>query len=588
LAASFAIEQVANSIGIIVPIVNQEERDSAVHNIRAAFIAGLAEGMKKLLLIIEHINGPIFLDTRDLTKYYNVNNDIDELINDFAAIIHEARNEEKRVQTSDQCLLADLSIGDPMAENELTTLGRYYLKTDQFTRTARGEVNVVVGSKGTGKTALFAQLRDRLRDNRNNIVVDLKPEGYQLIKLREEIFDYLSEGAKTHLIVAFLEYLLYLEIAYKILDKDGERHLRDQRLFGLYRELKEKYTTLSPTGSGGDFSERLQVLSELVVERYRSRHDTNKERLTSPDITSLLRTNELRGLRETVSEYLAFKDAVWILFDNLDKGWTSSGIANVDITILRCLIDASRKIQREMQRDSHEFHAVVFVRNDIYQYLMRASPDFGKEMVASLDWNDRDLLREVLRLRLIQKDQRKNKKFDEVWQNVCTPIVLGQESSDYVLDRCMMRPRNLLKLFTYARGIAVNLRHNKIESEDLEKGFEAYSNDILADADNEMRDMYPKAAGFLYSFIFEKSEYRRSELKTFLKEHGIEPADHSKIIEYLLYYGFFGVKFAAAEEPTYIFDLDYDMRKFAAIMSKYPSHTLVIHQALRPALRIRW
>lgn len=209
-------------------------------------------------------------------------------------------------------------------------------------------------------------------------------------------------------------------------------------------------------------------------------------------------------------------------------------------------------------------------------------------MVASLDWNDRDLLREVLRLRLIQKDQKKNATFEEVWRNVCTPMVAGQESSDYVLDRCMMRPRNLLKLFTYARGIAVNLRHDRIEAGDLEKGFEAYSNDILADADNEMRDVYPKAEGLLYNFVFEKSEFKRSEIEAFLKAQHIEVVDHSKIIEYLLYYGFFGINFAAADEPMYIFDLEYDMRKINAIMTKYPSHTLVLHEALRPALRIRW
>jgi hypothetical protein len=34
-------------------------------------------------------------------------------------------------------------------------------------------------------------------------VVDLKPEGYQLIKLKEDILEFLAEGARQHLIVAF-------------------------------------------------------------------------------------------------------------------------------------------------------------------------------------------------------------------------------------------------------------------------------------------------------------------------------------------------------------------------------------------------
>lgn len=45
-----------------------------------------------------------------------------------------------------------------------------------------------------------------------------------------------------------------------------------------------------------------------------------------------------------------------------------------DVIILRCLIDAARKIQRQMQSDEHDFHCVVFVRNDVYQLLVGVTP----------------------------------------------------------------------------------------------------------------------------------------------------------------------------------------------------------------------
>ena len=63
-------------------------------------------------------------------------------------------------------------------------------------------------------------MRDKIRADKRNIVVDLKPEGYQLVKLKEEILTYLSAGARQHLITAFWEYLIFLEVAYKILEKD--------------------------------------------------------------------------------------------------------------------------------------------------------------------------------------------------------------------------------------------------------------------------------------------------------------------------------------------------------------------------------
>ena len=134
----------------------------------------------------------------------------------------------------------------------MTTLRRYYLRTDQFQRAVRGEVNLVVGRKGSGNTAMFVSVRDKARRNRRNIVVDLLPDGYQLIKLREDILEYLTEGARQHLITAFWEYLILLEVTYKLLEKDADTHRRDHDLFQLYVELKETYE-VSDFSTEGDF-----------------------------------------------------------------------------------------------------------------------------------------------------------------------------------------------------------------------------------------------------------------------------------------------------------------------------------------------
>ena len=204
--------------------------------------------------------------------------------------------------------MAELSIGDSVAENEFQTLGEYYLRTDQYKRAARGEVNMVVGQKGTGKTALFSQLRNEKRANVRNIIVDLKPEGYQLIRLKEDVLDYLAEGAKTHLITALFEYLFYLEICYKVLEKDRERHIRDGRLYEPYRKLMEVYDTGS--AGEGDFSERLIGLSQQLIADFKERFGTaSNQRLTAADVTDLVHKRNIRDIRSTLSAYLAFKDS---------------------------------------------------------------------------------------------------------------------------------------------------------------------------------------------------------------------------------------------------------------------------------------
>jgi hypothetical protein len=89
-------------------------------------------------------------------------------------------------------------------------------------------------------------------------------------------------------------------------------------------------------------------------------------------------TSEIFG--ETISEYLEHKQAVWVFFDNLDKAWSTQGIDPIDAVVLRCLIDAGRKLERDIGKDAHEFHCIVFVRNDVYEHLMQRKADYGKEM----------------------------------------------------------------------------------------------------------------------------------------------------------------------------------------------------------------
>jgi hypothetical protein len=440
-----------------------------------------------------------------------------------------------------------------MAENEFVTLGNYYIRTDEFNRARRGEINLVVGRKGTGKTALWAQLRDDIRRESANVVVDLAPEGYQLLELKEQVLSHLSAGAKSHLITAFWEYLLFMELAFKLLEKDRERHLRDQSLYDKYLRLEGFFHFDKRYLKQGDFSERLKSLTDRLIERYIQFYGTiSNHALNDEQITELLYSKHLRKLREAVVDYLLEKDDVWILFDNLDKGWATYGLAKEDVFILRCLLDAGRKIRNDVRREVPQFHVIVFIRNDIYQILMDETPDFGKEMKASLDWRDEQILRNVLARRLNTAKGTGDAYLEKIWDELCVPFYKNQKTIDLFVGMSLMRPRNLLKLFNYCRGVAVNREKNIIGEAEIEKGVSAYSDDILVDFSNEIRDLCGEAKDILYAFIGEKAEYRHSELQRIAKDHKIPPAMTNEIIEYMVYYGIFGIRKMVKHQRTYL------------------------------------
>ncbi len=271
LSGTAAIQHTASSSGVIVPIAAGHIEGAAIHNIRAAFVAGLATGLQRPLLLLQDYDGPAPLDVRDQVKTYRQPDDINDLITEFSAEVIEEMQVVNTNGTDNHTPLTDLILGDPMAENEMTTLGDYYLTTEEYMRVSRGEANMVVGRKGMGKTALFIQLRDKTRNDIRNIVVDLKPEGYQLKKLREDLLELLTEGSVEHLVVAFWEFLLYVEIANKILEKDAKKASYDHRLGDLYRELENSQKKVS-LADEGDFSERLQGLVDeilLSIDKFR-------------------------------------------------------------------------------------------------------------------------------------------------------------------------------------------------------------------------------------------------------------------------------------------------------------------------------
>jgi len=558
LSATDAIRQVAASSGVFIPLQDAAVDGSNIHNIRCMFIAGLCDGMGKPKLILSPPAHQAPLDIRDDVQQWHQLADIHDVVADFCPKIVKYESQVEPSGIDRETLLQSLKIGDPRAENEMNTLDQYYLKIEQFDRAINGEINLVVGRKGSGKTALFIRLRDKIRTDRRNIVVDLKPEGYQLIRIKEDILEYLSEGARQHLIIAFWEYLIYLEIAYKLLEKDERAHRYNRDIYDAYVALSGAYNAkdFSPEG---DFSERLATLSARLADAYQQKYGRQDgRRLTAGEVTELVYTHDIKQLRDLISSYLHRKESVWVLFDNLDKGWSTQGVDVIDAIVLRCLVDAGRKVEREMRKAGHVVHCIVFVRNDVYDHLMRNSPDYGKEMRATLDWSDADMLREMLRLRLVLGLGADLDKvnFQAVWHELCVSHYRGEDTSTYLINRSLMRPRNLLKIFNHCRGFATNFNRQKIEDADIEKGLKAYSADLLEELDRELTDVFPEARDLLYHFLDAPGVLTPAQLTAILD--GAKVADREKVMDFLLYYGVLGIRTADAE--YFIFNVNYDLK----------------------------
>lgn len=588
LSAYDAINQVSSSYGIVVPLLSKTSSGHAIHNMRAAFIAGLSEGMGKAFRILQNGDEPVPLDYRDFVNVTYHPDDVNDHIADFASDVARAfqeKTEEKKLP--ERSFLKKLNLGSSSAENEMRDLNAYYLETDQYLKALRGEAHLVIGRKGSGKSAIFLQIRDIERDrNRSkNIVLDLKPDGYKLIKFKERILKFLEEGTYLHTITAFWEYVLLLEICYKILEKDKKRHIHDHLLYDGYRELANLYN-VDDYDSDGDFSERMSQLMEKVYSEYESIHSgKEKVSLSSSDLTQLLYKHDVKALRQELLSYMEHKGTLWLLFDNIDNGWPTSGLEHNDLLIIRALIDATRKIERVFGKKELDIKTAVFLRNDVYELLVKETADRGKEASVLLDWTDPDLLRELVRLRIIANGLDEDTEFVEAWLKIIVSHYKGEESSQYFIDRSLMRPRFLLNLINHCKSFAINLNHEIISESDIEKGLSAYASDLLRDIGYELRDIAPESENVLYSFIACNSEMNESDVLDLIAE-GSKPGEVTrKIFQLLLWYGFLGLKINS-DEPKFIYDFSYNKTLMDGVKNKSNNCVISINQAFWPALMI--
>ncbi|MGH6818530.1 MAG: hypothetical protein ACREC1_07140 [Methylovirgula sp.] len=77
-------------------------------------------------------------------------------------------------------LLKQMSFGSQIAEDEVNALASYFVETNQWQKIANGQIDIVRGDKGAGKSAIYALLTTRIDhffDNGVLLVAAESPRG---------------------------------------------------------------------------------------------------------------------------------------------------------------------------------------------------------------------------------------------------------------------------------------------------------------------------------------------------------------------------------------------------------------------------
>jgi hypothetical protein len=572
-----AFKQVFSSMGVIVHLLAPHRRGALPHNARCAFVAGLAMAAGKRVLMLQetHVVQPI--DYRDvISSYTNASTIPDTLVPLVREVVESLQETQFVPITLPLKLLEKVDLGDLAAENEIKGLQSYFVPTAQYNEAKRGHARLVVGRKGAGKTAIFYSVRSAYKPSRAHLVLDLKPEGHQFTKLREAVLRELTPGLQQHVLTAFWNYLLLMEIAHKIVHDEYRYIFRDGR-------LKEPYDLVVAAHGAdqgveqGDFSERLLNLVDDIVNRRK----LVKEIAGTPEVTQIVYGEDIRHLSESLSNYfsVARKEDIRLLFDNLDKGWPVLSATPEDIVLLKSLLEATRKLQRQFEQRQVDFHALVFIRNDIYEHLILDPADRGKDTPVLLDWNDPEVFKEMIRRRIMSSTGVEG-GFSIIWPFFFATHVNGEESFSYILDRTLMRPREILRFVREAIDVAVNRGHERVTEEDILQAERTCSQDLLVDFTLELKDVNTTYADVPYAFIGKNSVLSPTDIESTLKEAFVPESQLDGLIRLLLWFGFLGI-YVFPDEERYSYQFQYDLKR---MRSGIKQHSFCIHPAFRNAL----
>jgi len=316
----------------------------------------------------------------------------------------------------------------------------------------------------------------------------------------------------------------------------------------VYEYIKSRPLYYAPTDDEISLIEYVEGNSTVIQTEFTVRMEFTIEQLSKIDsykniadyrtkVSEILHSSVLRELREVLGGALGNKQKVCILIDNLDKAWRPRDDLKVLADFIFGLLSVSRAISDEFERNSTKWKKVnlsliIFLRSDIFSYIMSEAREIDKLSFKRIDWNDPILLKRVIEERFLNSSSE-IKYPEEVWDKFFVENIDGIATSEYIVRHIIPRPRDIIYFCKSALTAAVNHNHAKIQEDDIKQAESEYSeyafNSLLA----ETSAQFPSFEKLLYEFAGSNAILIRSELEKFISDAGIPDNEFDHTIDEL-------------------------------------------------------
>lgn len=363
-------------------------------------------------------------------------------------------------------------LGDIRAEEDHLMLDKAFYETSEYRTLIETEKRfVVIGRRGTGKSALYYKLLQHYRKNQRASILEIILNEAHIIGLRslERVFDsnpsYLRAACALAWEYAILnELLLVLLKNYKV-KSDPE--------IGGAVGICRKWTKL-----GDDICSRLfSFLDEVIdlknpIEKRVALFAQNPEFKTLR--SAIVRAKEISG------------HSIRIVADKLDEGYQPDTIG---IAIINGLINSMGKISSLIP----ETTSIAFLRDNIARAIQSNDPDYSRNIegdVLRLHWDEYHLFN-MLCNRIRSAFNILHEKNLKVWEQVTARNLKSMDGFRQCLRLTLYRPRDLLVLLNTAFNNAISQTRNEIIEDDIAISAKRISCSRLDDLNKEYKGILP-------------------------------------------------------------------------------------------------
>lgn len=570
-------QKLFRSVGLATHFLSPAREGFRLHNARYALVSGLARGFDiPMLMLAEQSDLLAPVDYRDTMRYYTTPTEAaretDRWLQPIALERGVQRDRPARKYVDVLKLATELrdfhlQLGEYVAENEAEHLNEYFVETTAFMDVVNGRHAIFVGRKGTGKTTNLIRASSVIGADVQNLVVLMKPVGYEIEGLARLFTSYKTRDAKGYVIESLWKYMLYTEIAHAAAEQIRSTALWQLADPGSQQLLEQLEKQSSPFS--GDFTVRL----ERVVRSLNNLPSAGSHEEFRSGISEALHSGALSALRRILVDVLGRKRRVILLVDNLDKPWTKSADLDKLSEFLLGLLNAAARITEDLRRKEGgkgaiRFNSAIFMRSDIFDRVTAAIEEPDKISYTRLRWDDPELLLRIIEERYTASHGNESDPAT-MWHNYFCSQVRGVPTREYLTLRILPRPRDIVFLVKAAVSFAVNRKHDRVEERDIldaEKQYSLYALDSIL-VENGIT--IPQMESVLLEFLGCDSVLTETSVRQRISRAGIEAEKVDSTISHLVKLTFLGVEidlgnFLYADEPR-------ELKKAYILGSRYAS-----------------